>query len=144
MVNILIINKSLKWLFLSCFEKNRMGKELSARMKHIFIFVTQYLNNYMYFLRIIITWKALLDKIWSITWPFKTETSNDIWTWKIIISNKYFATDVNKSFEQSFTTCNSREHLQTVELSMNCEWLIGNFQYIENYIQELKVLSYSL
>lgn len=39
---------------------------------------------------------------------------------------KNFATDINKSFEQSFSTCNSRENLQMVVLSLNCNGMIGN------------------
>lgn len=34
------------------------------------------------------------------------------------MSNEYFATDVNKSFGQYFTTENSQENLQRVELSI--------------------------
>lgn len=39
---------------------------------------------------------------------------------------KYFASDVNKSFEQSFTQCHSNKHLQSMELNIICEGIIGN------------------
>lgn len=38
---------------------------------------------------------------------------------------KYFAIDIYKTFEQSFSTCNSKEHLQMVVLSLHCNGMIG-------------------
>lgn len=39
---------------------------------------------------------------------------------------KYFAIDINKTFEQSFITCYSKEHLQMVVISLHCNGMIGN------------------
>lgn len=42
------------------------------------------------------------------------------------ITEVEFAIDINKTFEQSFSTCNSKEHLQMVVLSLHCNGMIGN------------------
>lgn len=40
---------------------------------------------------------------------------------------KYFAIDINKYFEQNLSTCNSKEQLQLVVVTLNCEGMIGSF-----------------